>query len=554
MSISPPHAGLRSPNRRRRFQTVAVPGTLVFLVTLLAVALAARSGLLEAKHTPPTAATPVSETAPALKPALFHGWNGAPDLALVLSAQMHGYLNPCGCSKPQYGGLPRRYNFMQELRSKGWPVVGMDLGDLLDLPEKRQLQAQTLLKYETAMKALDKMGYAAVAVGKLETEMPLITTLGVFALNNATPAVLAANVQNRVTNFPGMLEAQVVRSAAGSSVKVGVVGMIGQDVQKTVPQQNPALTFADSRDTLNDGLKELDKEKAELKVLLYQGPIKPAMACAKEFPQFNIILCLTEDPEPAAKPERVGDTLVIGVGHKGRYVGVVGAYKTGNAPKPFDLKYQLVQLGEEYDTKPGQPANPAMQLLEAYAKEVKDKNLLSQYPRAKHPVQLAYPQATYVGSAACAGCHRHAFNIWQNHPHSKAYPTLTTAKNPSNREFDGECVECHVIGFHYDSGFQNAAKSPNLMEVGCENCHGPGSIHANLGKKTPPALLALMNPYKPQPNEPPAQTKARLLQIDISCQKCHDIDNDVHWDFATKWQKVVHHTPKAGAAPAPAKN
>ncbi len=285
-------------------------------------------------------------------------------------------------------------------------------------------------------------------------------------------------------------------------------------------------------------------------MLLYQGPVKQAVTCAHNFPQFNVVLALTEDPEPAGKPERVGDALVIGVGHKGRYVGVVGAYRTGKPEKPFDLKYQLVMLGEEYDTKPGQPANPAMALLEAYAQDVKKNDFLSQYPRAKHPIQLAYPQATYVGSDACMGCHRHAYEVWERHPHHEAYRTLTTAKNPSLRQFDGECVECHVVGFHYDSGFTSEKKSQDLMNVGCESCHGPGSIHANLGKKTPAALLALMNPYKPQPNENPAQEKARLLQIDLSCQKCHDIDNDVHWNFAAKWPKVVHHTPKAGAAPA----
>jgi hypothetical protein len=64
-----------------------------------------------------------------------------------------------------------------------------------------------------------------------------------------------------------------------------------------------------------------------------------------------------------------------------------------------------------------------------------------------------------------------------------------------------------------------------------------------LGKKTPPEMLALMNPYKPQPNENAQQTAKRLLDINLSCQKCHDIDNDVHWNFETKWPKVIHRTP-----------
>src|SRR5882724_6944156 len=41
---------------------------------------------------------------------LFRDWpaNRKPDVVLVLSGQEHGYLQPCGCSKPQLGGLVRR--------------------------------------------------------------------------------------------------------------------------------------------------------------------------------------------------------------------------------------------------------------------------------------------------------------------------------------------------------------------------------------------------------------------------------------------------------------
>src|SRR4051812_35740826 len=53
-----------------------------------------------------------------------------PLVALVLSGQMHGYYDPCGCSFPQHGGLTRRYNFIDSLKKKEWPVVGIDLGEL----------------------------------------------------------------------------------------------------------------------------------------------------------------------------------------------------------------------------------------------------------------------------------------------------------------------------------------------------------------------------------------------------------------------------------------
>src|SRR4051812_7535707 len=63
---------------------------------------------------------------------LFTHWpqNQKPEAVLVLTNQTFGYLSPCGCSRPQKGGLERRYNFMQSLRAKGWPVIGLDGGDI----------------------------------------------------------------------------------------------------------------------------------------------------------------------------------------------------------------------------------------------------------------------------------------------------------------------------------------------------------------------------------------------------------------------------------------
>src|SRR5262245_61436935 len=62
-------------------------------------------------------------------PLLFREWP-KPDFVLLLSGQQHGYVLPCGCSRPQYGGLERRYNFLKSLEQRGWPVVAVDLGDV----------------------------------------------------------------------------------------------------------------------------------------------------------------------------------------------------------------------------------------------------------------------------------------------------------------------------------------------------------------------------------------------------------------------------------------
>src|SRR5262245_15731514 len=155
----------------------------------------------------------------------FSDWP-KPDLALVLTGQQHGYLQPCGCSPVQYGGLARRYNFLQTLRQRGWPVVAVDLGDIA-----RPSGPQALLKYTTSMRALQLMGYTAVGIGEHEMAMPLIDALGHFALNNPSPRVVAANLLNRGKGelFNGMVEGWAVGGQAGTP-RVGVVGLLGPGV------------------------------------------------------------------------------------------------------------------------------------------------------------------------------------------------------------------------------------------------------------------------------------------------------------------------------------
>src|SRR5262249_31274297 len=172
---------------------------------------------------------------------LFKGWP-RPDLALLLSGQQHGYYQPCGCSTPQKGGLVRRYNFLQTLKQRGWPVVAVDLGDIA---QSGGFQAQAMLKYTTSMKALDLIGYTAVGVGHNEMAMPLFNALGEYALNNPTPRVLAANlcdpevkmkVDFRQANlFPWQL------SDPPQGPRVGVVGLIAESVKRW--EKDPDLVF-----------------------------------------------------------------------------------------------------------------------------------------------------------------------------------------------------------------------------------------------------------------------------------------------------------------------
>jgi Cytochrome c554 and c-prime len=503
-------------------------------------------------NTQPTDDTP--------QPALFRTWPAnKPELAFMLSAQMHGYVLPCGCSEPQLGGLERRSNFLDELRSRGWPVVALDLGDI---PQKHGPVSlpniEGLIKYRYSMRALKAMGYAAVSIGEYEAALGLLDALAEWAIqdNEKSPRFLAANLSEPkgFDDFVGSWH--YLAKAGGSDLSVGVTALVGPSVVAQI--KDPGVSFAPSAPILAGVMKEMDARKVDLRVVLYHGSmvqipqgmkIPEALALAEAFPQLDLILCLSESDEPAGTPTIVKhangrQTMVVSLGHKGKYVGVVGVFPTGNNTAPLGLRYELVQMSPNFAT-PQDKVNghKIIELMEAYTAELKKGDYLKRVTQTRHlmQVQMPDPAPTYVGSDKCQKCHKSAFKVWQNSAHSKAYQSLANAKLPSLRQFDPECVVCHTVGFGYQGGFVDAEQTPKLKDVGCESCHGPASGHVKDWNNT--AWYPLLNPWKAPANEAPADKEKRLLRIDLFCQKCHDIDNDVTWahgGFSKKWPKIAH--------------
>src|SRR4051812_33381515 len=163
-------------------RAVRGPVFLLTTVTLAAVSLIAATGAMVCWLRPPADDGGPNEPEIKLPNHLFRNWP-KPDVALVLSGQQHGYLLPCGCSRPQKGGLERRYNFVQLLKDKGWLVTAVDGGDVPQVNGPQGLpNVQGPIKYRYSMEALNLIGYdkakeqhayAAVGIGPNELAMPL---------------------------------------------------------------------------------------------------------------------------------------------------------------------------------------------------------------------------------------------------------------------------------------------------------------------------------------------------------------------------------------------
>jgi hypothetical protein len=537
---------------------------------LVAVSALAGTGLARWLRSPGTDAEEGPAVAAGKMPAgLFRGWpkGKKPDLVLVITGQQHGYLLPCGCSEPQIGGLERRYNFLKLLEREGWPVVALDLGDVVQEKGVAWLpNQQALVKYRFAMDAMNRMKYAAVALGETEAVQTYFRVLGEWPLNhpNDPLQVVSANLIDADKNFPD--QTKPVQYASAGGVRVGVTSITSPLVAAGIKKINdPTMRFSRGDLALNKALLEMNG-KADLRVLLYQGaltrndfkrPPTEAMAAAELYPQFPLVVCLSSEDEPPALPFKVtakgGTTgLVIQVGRRGKFLGVVGVYRTGNPSRPFDFHYQMVEMTPAWATPDADKnAHPIVQMMEEYAKEIKRDNYMSRYGGMTHPLQAmevvkdggapvvgkgGQARPTFVGSAACKSCHPKAYKIWKNSKHSHAYETLVVrAKHPSNRQFDPECIVCHTVGFGFNGGFRDTTTTPLLTDVGCESCHGPASIHVR--NKDNVEWQKRLNPWRHLP------AAVREREMNLFCQKCHDADNDVTWlkvGFKKKWQMIAH--------------
>jgi hypothetical protein len=596
--MTPQHPHLAARGKPRRFfallglvlallASACVAGTPGTAPTNPDIALASGAGTAPRDAAPPDPKQSLVGGLP-----LFANWpkDQKPDAVLVFTGQTFGFLQPCGCSRPQVGGLERRAVFMESLRAKGWPVAGVDLGDLY--PEKSAIRDQGQFKYVAQMNALREMGYMAVGLGKTEISSDLLALLASYGYQKEQrPFTLAGNAvgvsggkivprEEWFNPNPGKKGArpvvELIEVGTVGTVPVGVAGVVGKSLALDAKKANfdPTLDFLEVGPTLKAATAALANHpmKPQLNVLIYQGTSEDAAKVAKDHPQFQVILSQADTDLPPLMPTTAPGTktLVVQVGHKGQHVGVLGAFKKPDGT--FDFKYQLVQMGEEHIT-PGKDdearrANKVLPVLEEYAKAVKTANLLAQYPRVPHPAQIHAKglkpavELSFVGSDACKACHAKEHEQWAKTPHGHAMEALEQkATRPTLRQYDPECVRCHSVGFENQTGYQNETKTPHLKHVGCESCHGPGSGHIADPKNA--NLLALLSPWKQPgathlPNadfmkkmaDTPAPERGKvalapaqqllITRVEGTCMKCHDADNDPHFDLYKYWPKVNH--------------
>ncbi|HEY6106273.1 MAG TPA: cytochrome c family protein, partial [Anaeromyxobacteraceae bacterium] len=123
------------------------------------------------------------------------------------------------------------------------------------------------------------------------------------------------------------------------------------------------------------------------------------------------------------------------------------------------------------------------------------------------------------GTFGCRTCHAAAVDFWRTTAHARAFATLERG----GRQYDLDCVGCHVTGWREAGGACSVADTAWRRDVQCESCHGPASLHA----VDPPGHL----------ERDPGEAR---------CRRCHTDDHSTTFEYLSYRRRILG--PGHGAA------
>jgi hypothetical protein len=443
-----------------------------------------------------------------------------PQALLIITGQMDGYLEPCGCTQGQQGGLIRRLDLLERLQAQNYDFGLIDLGSLIKDPAAaRGGFDQSKIKFGIALKAYSTLKYNAIGLSAEDLKVGIGEAFAQF-LNNLGDAtkIVVANVQP-AAGFESRI--QPIQIIQAGPARIGVTSVIDPAALEKLTDPDKADLLPSIKrpdEVLGSTLAELEG-KSDYQVLMVQGPAELAKRLATAYPGFEVVVATSQFADPLDRDPLTlngGKTILVNVGQRGKYVGAVGFFPKDQEP----MRFRLLALGTRYDG-PGTAVKKVIE--DEYRDMLRGAKLVESFPR--HDFAGGSPGATFVGAETCKRCHPNTFMKWSTTKHAQAFTALLNDAKP-NTIFDAECVSCHTVGFEYTSGYKSETATPHLKGNQCENCHGPGGKHV-----TDPDNLDFRRPLKVSAEQ---ADKNRL------CLHCHDEDNDPTFEFSTRYSQIAH--------------
>jgi hypothetical protein len=482
------------------------------------------------------------------------------DVLLMLTGREQGLLKPCGCTEPQRGGLERRAVLLEKVRAVAKAHGAVSVGETLSL----ELPKQNDLKAELFRAALQEMGYAGMVLSA--GDLSPAASASLTQPYTGDPAGMPRPPLNMKVDENGLAATSasvdpILRFTIGD-LKGRAVSVVDPTVRESFVAQKIAAALVDPE----VALAALAKEPGILIVAahVYRESMAKVVSAAEGRADVVVVVDVpaeTAYEKPIARRSPDKRPLLVQVGEMGKSAGLLRLYRGKDG---WEVSYELVPLDPWLEEGESKARDGIAALFQDYRKRVKEERLLDKLG------SMSDGPAKWVGSESCKECHAAIHESWAQTTHAIAMETLVR----NEHDADPECVRCHTVGWEKDtlgrhwtrraSAFQTREKTPTLEHVGCENCHGPGSLHV----KEPDRKDLFLPAWR----STAAAVEAGKMWKDFGragCAVCHDIENSHGFNlpqgYETEYRPKVDHrdVPKekrtikpegwkpAGGAPAP---
>jgi hypothetical protein len=405
---------------------------------------------------------------------------------IVWNYDTSGYLEPCGCSSYQLGGLPRRATQVAELR-KEHPVLAIEGARNLE-----EGGAFRLFKSEIMVKSLNAMKYDAIVVGVQEAQHGASGIKSIADL--ADFPVVSANLKVEGASW---IKPFVVKEVAGNRVAVtgaSQVEMVDYDMPEGIGFEDPLTAIESVLTAIGN--------KADLVVLCLEGETGWIDKVTGQF-RDRVDLFLTGDRKGIERlshseiMKRAGFTAnppLLNNLAEGRYLGIVevqpkrgGKYRFTGSNLPLEEKIADDAVVHDIMVKDFRPQ------LENYFAEFTGN----------------IPQ-TYLPAKACSDCHPDEYEKYTSTGHFQAMATL----EEDGQLYNPDCMGCHLS--------YNPEKD-HLETMHCVGCHG--NIIWDHAFQAEEGMVEMPDP----------PVTAYTLEW---CERCHDPGNSL--PFEKHWPQYVH--------------
>jgi predicted CXXCH cytochrome family protein len=477
---------------------------------------------------------------PAAAPGASSPPQASPSAGAILffSADTRGYLGPCGCSENMRGGIDRAAWQVLEARKGALPVLYIDGGDSLFGQQtlKPAQVPQEERKAQALAESMKRMGLAVRATGELDDVRGVAFRqgLGLPELPPGGVKVLPAGERKvGVVSAPDaarLLEASARAREDGADFVVALFHGTVEAAQAAVAQPGLEADLVLATHTATEFSGE------EHKRVRAAVPIVGLQSKGREL--LRVDLGYGPQPGRFAPVKSQGDTereaaaLDQRMALLNKEINLPGIDPQLHKLKQAKLE-ELVARKQQLLTAPAPDLTGTnsftlrfLPLESSLSGHPDVKTVVAQYDRDVGQMNLAWArehgqdcpppkkgQAAFVGNAPCRECHEEAFPLWEKSKHSHGWETLEQV----GKQFHLNCVGCHVTGYEQPGGVCRLDKVAGREGVGCESCHGPGSLHSE---------------------DPTPKNIVRSPGQEL-CVTCHNVENSPHFDYATYLPKIL---------------